>query len=163
MCSCQLIDWRLQSRTGMGNPSHWEEAENPANWNFRPYLAVVGHNYTYPSDFLSNSLVTVSPQRCCGPPGFVFAYPRPVASGFPPSVMATVSVRMWSATTLYAISTPSTSSLPTIPKYGRTPVAYEREREGGKKGEREKGRKGEREEGGKKGWREREREGGTTG
>lgn len=27
-------------------------------------------------------------------------YPRPLASGFPPSVIATVRVRIWSATTL---------------------------------------------------------------
>ena len=35
-----------------------------------------------------------------------------------PSEMAMVSVRMWSATTRYAVSTPSASSAPTLPVYG---------------------------------------------
>ena len=52
-------------------------------------------------------------------------HPLPTLSGLPPSVMAMVSVRAWSATTRYAMSTPSLSSFPTLPVYVRQPVAYE--------------------------------------
>lgn len=38
--------------------------------------------------------------------------------------MANERVLMWSATTLYAISTLSTSSVPTFPEYSGAPVAY---------------------------------------
>ena len=40
--------------------------------------------------------------------------------------MATERVLMWSATTLYAMSTLSASSGPTLPEYGGAPVAYEK-------------------------------------
>lgn len=44
--------------------------------------------------------------------------------GQDPSAMANERVLMWSATTLYAISTLSRSSGPTFPEYDRAPVAY---------------------------------------
>ena len=56
--------------------------------------------------------------------GLIVTYPLPVASGLPPSVMATVSVRIWSATTLYAMSILFSSSAPTLPVYGRTVATW---------------------------------------
>ena len=50
-------------------------------------------------------------------------YPRPMLSGTAPSVMANESVRMWSATTRYAMSFVSASASPTSPVYGGAPVA----------------------------------------
>ena len=49
-------------------------------------------------------------------------YPRPSFDGTAPSATANVSVRAWSAITRYAMSTPPTSSAPSLPPYGAAPV-----------------------------------------